>query len=1217
MRKERLLSLFCGAVIPFGAVCPVHADAPSLDEIAKTFPAPPDSAAPHTWWHWMNGNVTKEGVTADLEAMQRVGIRSATIVIMGGGPPGPIRYNTPEFFDMVKYAASEAKRLGMTIGIENCAGWSSSGGPWVTPANSMQTVVTSEMNVQGPKSFSQALPEPPKQKNYYQDIAVLAFPALEGDVPMAQLSPVITASVPDFRDPKIPGAYRLPLASKDNPQYLQFAFPKPLQARTLQIDMTPLESGRGRVEASDDGKTFRELRGFDIHFQSGLETTELSPDHAYRFYRIVFDSHTAPGNEITIRKVNLMAASRIDEFMAKCEGTERGFLNGHAFDVAPIPPPPPAGMTVQSSQVLDLTSYLDGAGKLTWSVPPGKWTILRIGHTTTGIGNHPAPPEGEGLECDKLSRAAALSFWNGMLAPLMKYLGPLTGTAFSHTLIDSYEVGNQNWTPDFAVEFQVRCGYDLTPYLPVFTGRVVDSPEISERVLWDIRRTIASLFAQNYYSYFAELAHEQGITLEAEPYSGPFDNIRSGRDVDRVMGEFWWPGSEMSTPKLAASIAHLYGKTVAGAESFTSDDSGWDMSPPTMKALGDHAFALGVNSFTFHRYTMQPWLNRWPGMTMGHNGSNLERTNTWWEQGKAWMRYLARCQYLLQQGLFAGDVLFFVGEGSPSQSITPSSAELPEGYDYDSCNTDVILHRLSVKDGKLVLPDGAAYSVLALPADVRKMTPALLQKLQELAGAGATILGPKPIESPSLSGRMESDAEVKQLAAELWDTGKITDKRVPEALADLKLPPDFLPAEPGVHLLHIHRRIGGNDLYFISNQGDTAKEFDGVFRVSGKSPELWHPDTGAIEKVAAYSESDGRTHIPMRLDPTGSVFVVFRDQAPPADHPASLARTDLSAAATDTLTINHAVYRSAGLHAVAGEGVDVTERVAGMVRNGAVHVEVNSMNLGGDPAPNKLKELDVEYTLNGQPGTKLVGEGGILDLAAPKPSFPDARLRLDRDGPVVIEAWHGGTYAVAMTSGSSKTLSVTAPDPMDVSGSWNVTFPPNWGAPPQATFDKLISWDQSPDKGIKYFSGTGTYTKTISIPSSLLGAGQHLYLDLGNVQVIAEVILNGKDLGILWKPPYATEITSAAHQGENSLEIRVTNLWPNRIIGDEQLPPDSQRSPDGYIQAWPQWLLDGKPSPTGRYTFTTLPHWKKSTPLFPSGLMGPVTLRPSVDVAVQ
>ncbi|HEY3243061.1 MAG TPA: glycosyl hydrolase, partial [Phycisphaerae bacterium] len=591
----------------------------------------------------MNGNITKEGITADLEAMKQIGLGGAQIFNVSEDiPDGPVDFMSPEWRELLKHAVSEADRLGLKLCIHNCAGWSSSGGPWITPEHAMQMVVTSEVHVAGPTAFAEVLPQPETRRDYYRDIAVLAFP-------------------------------------------------------------TPHD-----------------------------------------------DQH------------------RIAEIKAKA-----GYEFRYGQQPAPDAFPPEAVLKRES--IVDLTSKLDRAGRLTWDVPGGAWTILRIGYTPTGQQNHPAPVSGRGLECDKLSRAALDAHWAGMMGKIVEDLGPLAGKALHNCLIDSYEVGHQNWTEHFREEFKTRRGYDPLLLLPTLTGRVVDSGEISERFLWDLRRTIADLFTDNYYDYFTELCHRAGMLASIEPYDGPFECLQAGRSADIPMGEFWVGGGESNSCKLAASVAHTYGRKIIGAESFTADPNRgrWQNHPFTLKAVGDLMYCAGINRCIIHRYAHQPWLDKFPGMTMGQWGTHFERTNTWWKQSAAWVRYLTRCQYLLQQGRFAADVCLFAGEAAPNDAPFVPALKA-KGYDYDACNADVLLNRMSVKDQRLVLPDGMRYRVLVLP-DTRFMTPKLLTKLRDLVDAGATIIGPKPAHSPSLSDYGAGDALVRKLADEVWGDGNRQD----------------------------------------------------------------------------------------------------------------------------------------------------------------------------------------------------------------------------------------------------------------------------------------------------------------------------------------------------------------------------------------------------------------------------------------------------------
>ncbi len=553
--------------------------------------------------------------------------------------------------------------------------------------------------------------------------------------------------------------------------------------------------------------------------------------------------------------------------------------------------------------LVDVTPRMDDKGVLTWDVPEGDWTILRIGHTTTGIENHPTMPETRGLEVDKLSREHVKAFFDGALAKIADQAGKLAGNGWDYVLMDSWEAGCLNWTDQFRDEFKKRRGYDPINYMPAITGRYVDTPEKTERFLWDYRRTIADLLAENHYAYMHDLLKERNIKITAEaPGIGMpvvADELECKGKTDVPMGEFWvnWQGqgdANIGDSKEAASAAHIYGKTLAAAESFTSSPeyAAWKNDPYSLKAQGDRMFCIGINRFVFHRYAHQPD-DRKPGFTMGPWGINFERSNTWWEPGKAWMTYLSRCEYLLQQGLFVGDLCYFYGEGAP-RNLDPSklSPKPPEGFDYDACDTDVLMTRMMVKDGRIVLPDGMSYAALVLN-DTDRMSPAVLMKVAELVHAGATIVGPKPVGSPSLSDYPHCDEQVKTMANELggncdgvnvtqhnFGAGRIIwGKPLVQVLAAAG--PDFeaTAALNDAEIKYIHRRTDDADIYFVSNQSSRYETVEATFRVDGKLPELWHADTGVMEPAASWKSVDGKTTVPLRLDPSGSVFVIFRHQA--------------------------------------------------------------------------------------------------------------------------------------------------------------------------------------------------------------------------------------------------------------------------------------------------------------------------------------------------
>lgn len=1105
----------------------------SEDKLLAEFSSPPDEMRPHTWWHWMNGNISKEAITADLEAMKRVGIRGVTLFNVDQRcPQGPVTFLSEPWWDVTLFAAQEANRLGLTMGTANCPGWSSSGGPWITPEHGMKVVVTSEITVRGGGVVSVTLPQPQTNLNFYRDIAVVAFPTPSTELATTtDAIPKITASTPDFKgealldgDAKTKSA--IPIPVKDKPQYIQWEFEQPFTLRSITVlPANEADECRGEIQSSEDGVRFTTIGTFSIGRYLQPNVPGSLAWHRYgvkettaRFFRLMFTKSGMTWTTISLAEVSLSPCLMLNDLAGKAFFERVDQLKPMWRDI-------PADQVIDSQQIVDLTDRMNPQGKLNWDSPTGEWTILRVGYTTIMRNNHPAPARGSGLEIDKLSREAAKVHWDAFMDKMAQKLGPLWGKTVNEVLIDSYEMGSQNWTPKMRGEFTRRRGYDLIPWLPTLTGRIVVSADQTDRFLWDFRRTLADLMAENYYDCFGGMARKSGVKLASEPYgNGPFEDMRSGRSADLVMGEFWAPDMTAIKPNLRmiSSVAHTYGKKIAGAEALTSR-SKWTDHPRYLKPCADTAFTNGINYFELHRFVHQP-LNRLPGISLGGFGSHLERTNTWWEQSSSWIDYLARCQVMLRQGLFVADILYFTGEGTSPNAKHAWNLPLLEGYNFDTVNADVVLNRLKVKDGRLVLPDGMSYRVLVLPPG-KEMTPALLHKLKELVTAGAVIVGPKPEQSPSLSGYPASDAEVKQLADELWGQGKIREvKSLQEVFASLLVGPDFEVAEKQSRVTWTHRTQGGREIYFLANGKDEWLQTDVFFRVNGKVPEFWYPDSGKVVPVPVYEEAGGRTRVPLRLDPFGSVFVIFRPRST-AEHPVALTRA---------------------------EGV---------------------ANQGG--------------------------------------TFPDAQLNV-ATGKLALEAWTSGHYSVATAAGKSAKVDVASvPSPVDLNGPWELSFAPKAGAPEKVTLEKLISWSEHSDPGVKYFSGTATYRKSFDVPEAMLTAGNKIYLDLGRVEVLASVKLNGKELGVLWKKPYVVEVTGVVKAGKNELEIAATNLWPNRMIGDEQLPDDSPREKE-WLKQWPEWITANKPSPTGRFTFTSWRFYKKDDPLLPSGVLGPVTIRASV-----
>jgi hypothetical protein len=953
-------------------------------------------------------------------------------------------------------------------------------------------------------------------------------------------------------------------------------------------------------------------------------------------------------------------------------------------------PAPVAEKVVPRERILNLTAKLGKDGRLAWDMPEGKWTLLRLGHTTTGKDNHPAPLEGRGLECDKLSKEAAGVHFNNLMGKLIADNKPLVGEkrTLVSTHIDSWEVGSQNWTPKFREEFQRLRGYDPLPLLPVMSGRVVDSVEVSERFLWDVRQTVNDLLCENYAGQFRTLAHRHGIRLSIEAYdTPPCDDLTYAGRADEPMAEFWSWGigdSQWFTAYACtemASAAHVYGRRILGAEAFTATNlEKWQGHPANIKHLGDWAFCEGINRFVFHRYALQPWTNpdRPPGMSMGPWGLHYERTQTWWEMSRAWHEYLARCQFVLQQGLFVADLCFLAPESSPQRAKSPvkSGYERP-GYNFDLCPAEVVLTRMSVKNGRIVLPDGMGYRMLVLP-QVETMTPKLLRKIRDLVKAGATIIGAPPKKSPSLQDYPKCDEEVKELARELWGGFGV----LASAGAASEPPKGGTPT--------INRSFGrGRVIWPVEFQPKPDAAYDSVSSF-GSAKWIWFPEgrpersappgkrffrrtvnvDGNIVSARLVMTADntfeacvngqqagkgqnfhqGRAmNIAALLKPGANLITVEAVNTLDTANPAGLVGAlDIKYRDGKTQTVRTDASWEASKSAEGNWSAAMELGPLGMAPWGDVQESPEAVDAIPDIAiPSRvLAEMgvppDFKATANIRYIHKRIGETDVYFLANPEPSEVEARctfrvsgkqpelwwpdtgrtelatayemkdgcttlpLRFDPNGSMFV-VFRVGTDRRAVRSSAHGAPGGRALPRQEIVGPWEVTFDPKWGGPMKpVTFDTLQDWSKHADPGIRYYSGTAVYRTTFQ--SKIQNPQSKIFLDLGKVAIMADVTLNGKPLGILWKPPFRVDVTDALKPGENKLELRVVNLWINRQIGDEQLPEDSDRNPSGNLKSWPAWLAEGKPSPTGRYTFTSWRLWKKDDPLVESGLIGPVTL---------
>ena len=999
-----LFLLLCVTVLS----CSQEKDRENIGYLRKGFLNPPDSVKPGVYWYFMDGNLSREGMTKDLESMKKAGIANVLFLEVNVGiPRGKVDFLSGEWQSLFTHAVRECERLGITMTLGVGPGWTGSGGPWVTGKQSMQHLVSSSVQVRGGKNEKMILPVPQPKRPFFGENT---------------LTPELKQKWMDFYE-----------------DVAVLAFPTP--------------SSDGLIQ--------------DI-------------DEKALYYRAPYTSQKG-----------------VKQFL-------------------PSPAEYPAGSeksVIKQSQMLDLTKQLNPDGSLTVEFPSGNWTIMRFGVRNNGAVTRPAPTPGLGFECDKFDTTALNAHLDQFTGKLLQQIGipdkkSPGGLKMLH--MDSWEMGAQNWSPLFRDEFKKRRGYDPLPFFPVYAGFVVESPEMSERFLWDLRQTGQELVIENHALQLKKYGQKYNLGLSIEPYDmNPTADMELGSVADVAMCEFWskdYGFNSAFSCIQAASIAHVSGIRVVAAEAFTAHRDAWKQFPGSMKDQGDWAFAAGVNRFVYHTFQHQlPDDNLKPGITMGPYGVHWDRSQTWWPLAYGYHNYVSRCQYILQQGRTVADVLYLTPEGAPHVFRAPASAmEGPEmlpdrkGYNFDGCSPGQLL-TAKVKDKKVVFPGGASYHLLVLPA-WKTMTPRLLKKIEALLMDGATIIGNPPVKSPGLTNYPACDSLINSMALKMWKgfepPEKVTEQNYgsgrilwggnlskPDSselypdyeatsaiLREMNVPVDFASGGP---IRYTHRTTADAEIYFVSNRTDQIIHTDCKFRTEEGIPELWDPITGETRLLPEFSKGDMQGVIPLKFEPEQSYFVVFNKS-------------------------------------------------------------------GKNIASNRT-------------GTKNFSE----------------------------------KEAIA-----------------EIEGPWKVSYDPKWGGPESVTFDKLQDWTERPEEGIRFYSGIAIYRKSFTLPDQISRKGKtRLFLDLGEVKNMARIRLNDKETGVLWTYPWQIEITENLKKGENKLEIEVANLWPNRLIGDENKPDDGVKD-----RKWPDWFLEGKPRTSGRYTFTTGRFYKTDSPLLKSGLLGPVRI---------
>jgi hypothetical protein len=810
---------------------------------------------------------------------------------------------------------------------------------------------------------------------------------------------------------------------------------------------------------------------------------------------------------------------------------------------------------IAENEIIDLSKHFVD-GKLKWEVPAGEWTIIRYGYTSTGKRNNYASEGYKGGLCyDPIHSRGINAQWKDVVKPLID-IAKENGNSLKYVHVDSWEMGTTNWTHDFDLEFKKRRGYDIDPYLPVLTGRMVGSREISNRFLEDFRHTVGDMAADYNYSELHRLAAAEGISMHSEsagPHLPPVDGLKTLGINDIPMGESWARANthrnteaKRLNVKLGASAAHIYGKRFFAAEIPTTVGPVWERSPADVKIVLDRGFCTGVNRVNWHIYTSSPDEYGLPGIEY-FAGTHLNRHVTWWNESKTFIEYINRTQHMLTQGLHVADVLGYLGSGVPLFGFLDSDrGDIPAGYAWDMCNSDVILNRASVKDGRIYLPDGKNYSLLAL-SEFKDISLPVLQKIEGMVKQGMVLVGNPPERASGLTTFPESDNELAVLVDKLWGTtdgvnsygkGKVyAGKTVAEVLELEKTKPDLAWEPKGdIDLEYIHRTSGDVDIYYVLNKWawkdindlnhrnlpalpDRYVQTNCTFRVAGdRKIERWDPVTGEITPINVYEKNDGTYTLPVSLEPEGAAFYVFSK-------------------------------------------AERTDNIIKIEKGGEILTEGNT------------------------PFTTGVSKVFVRDNE--------------------LEVLEGGKYKLTVSGGKEIVINNDeVSNDTEIQGPWQVTFQekPLLGESFTTSFDELISWTESEQHNVKYFSGTGLYEKSFNIEKQNISNGR-TYLNLGKVGDIATVKLNGKEVGVYWKAPYIADITDYVKEGKNILEVLVTNLWVNRLIGDEKLPPEERKTSTNLV------------NDKGRYEKLTKPDADKY--LRYSGLMGPVKIQFSKIYEIQ
>ena len=1046
--------LFCLALF-------VLSQAAGAQSLYEQFADPPQEARPRVWWHWMDGNVSMDGILKDIDWMERAGIGGFHQFDAGGIGLPPIvdetmPYQSPQWKVAMRYAMELAAAKGMETAVASAPGWSSTGGPWVKPEDAMKKLTWRTYEVSGngldvpvfrmeplyntPGTY-QNVADGGNAEPWFQHIATVAVRLPDAELSMQEMGAKVTSSggyftVDQLTNGDFSDGVELPSATDGDYAWIQYSFDTPRMIRALTLC-----GGKKRSIWRDDPPTYEDRRVCDIPSTISPSLTMDIPATRARYFRLMVLNPSGRQTGTKIPEFVLHSVVKVNHAEDKA-----GFAAPYDFADYVTPE---SGDPVTMVQDLSL---VDQGGFFIWKVPEGRWRVYRFGVSLTGKKNHPAPPEATGLEVDKLDPEA----WE---AYFKEFFRIYEGAPVQYVLTDSYEAGQMTWTRNMFNEFKERRGYSLLPWLPALTGEVLRSTEETEQFLFDWRRTLGELMAEN-YDRLGPIAREAGLKGRyAESHENGHVFVGDGMDLKRTadipMSAIWMDnaGDGSSIPmamadiRESASVAHIFGQNIVAAESFTTSGRGgknYSYCPENMKNTADIALSCGLNRFVIHESSHQPDDTHKPGLDLIGYGQWFNRHDTWAEEARAWTDYLARSSYLLQQGRFKADILYYYGEDNCITGLFGKQLpEIPAGYAYDFINPYGLQRSVFPIDGKLVTESGMDYSLLVLGPNCRTMSYSLLERIVYLAKAGIPVCGTLPERCAALTDHQEAfDLLLLQLKPLFLDMS------VEEALKVKGIGPEFIGPEDWAY---VHRETDQEDIWWIRNFSGEPSSDVILVRGGEGQPRVLDPVTGKVRRINASTSPEGYRYFRLDMEANDALFVVI----------------------------------------------------------GKAHEE----------------------------------------------AVPVVRTR---KMPVLT-----------------------------LEGSWKLSFESGLGAPSKAVFDHLMSYTESKDPAIRYYAGTVTYRKSFNLKmkKSALKEVKSWEIDLGSVKNLARVLVNGHDLGVVWKAPFRVEVPAEfLHAGSNDLEVKVINLWPNRIIGD--LQPDAAT----------------------KWTYTASNWYTADSPLLPSGLLGPVTV---------